>query len=514
VFTKKYHNLVLFLKKNQKLVAYCLLGLLIFLSFFPRSVEIFNQNPVFGFDQGRDYLAVKHIVVDHKFTLIGEELGAGSAGISGIFQGPGFFYLLTIPFILFNGNPNSGVALMFILSILTVVAGFVLGKKVFGNFGGTLVAFLIAISPIFISEARFVWNPHSPPFFILLTFYFIYLSIEKKNNLFIFLAAFFAGFIYNLELGISVPLCFSLVIFSIYLFRLQLKKYLYLFLGFIVVFSPMIFFEVRHKFLALTGLISYLTNPNKVPGPSDLSFVPDHAKSFIFGLQDTLPLIKTFNLTLMLWILLIGLTVYFLRKEKNEVLKKFLIFLLILIPGTFFVFYFLKNTVWTYYLTDLSLDYVLLFTYLVFSSYSRKFYKLNLILIIFTSILIVAALNSSIKTTIYDYSDYGGTAKLKGKIDVLDYIYKDAKGSPFGIFFFAPAIYTYPYDYLVWWYGREKYNYTPYREKRGIVYLLIEKDPDQPWTYKGWLETVIKNGTIIKTITLPSGFMVQKRVFN
>lgn len=514
MFTNKYKEFSSFFIKHQQAALYFLLVLLVFLSLFPRSVELFNQNPVFGFDQGRDYLAVKSIVVDHKLTLIGAELGAGSAGISGIFQGPGFFYLLAIPFILFNGNPAGGTVLMFALSVLAIIAGFLLGRKIFGKFWGFQIALLIAISPILISQARFVWNPHSPTLFILLTFYFLYLVIEKKQKLFIFLTAFFAGFIYNLEFGVSIPLCFSLFLFSIYLFKFQFKKYLFLFLGFLVAFSPMIAFEARHRFLALTGLISYLSNPNKIPGPSDISFIPDHAKSFIFGLQDTFPGVNNFNLALVFWILLISLSVYFLSKEKNEVLKKFLTFLLILIPGTFFIFYFLKNSVWTYYLTDLVLSYTILFTYLVFSSYRRKLYKLNFILIITASILILIAFNSSVRTTIYDYSDYGGTAKLKGKIDAIDYIYKDAKRTSFGVMVFTPPIYTYPYDYLFWWYGREKYNYVPYNDKRGLVYLLIENDPYKPWSSKGWLETVIKNGTIIKTVTLPSGFIIQKRIFN
>jgi len=41
----------------------------------------------------------------------------------------------------------------------------------------------------------------------------------------------------------------------------------------------------------------------------------------------------------------------------------------------------------------------------------------------------------------------------------------------------------------------------------------IEKDPWQPWSYQGWLKTVIKTGKIVKTVTLPSGFIVQERIF-
>jgi hypothetical protein len=114
--------------------------------------------------------------------------------------------------------------------------------------------------------------------------------------------------------------------------------------------------------------------------------------------------------------------------------------------------------------------------------------------------------------TIKDYPDLGGAAKIKGQEQAIDYIYKDAKGKPFGLYIFTPPVYTYPYDYLLWWYAKPKYHYFPYQEKKGTFYLLMQVDMNQPWTYKGWMETVIKTGKIIDTKTLiPSGFIVQKR---
>ena len=111
-----------------------------------------------------------------------------------------------------------------------------------------------------------------------------------------------------------------------------------------------------------------------------------------------------------------------------------------------------------------------------------------------------------------DYFDYGGRHKIKGKLEALDYIYKDARGEQFGVLVFTPPVYTYDYDYLFWWYGTKKYSYVPYNEKRGTFYLLIDPDNQKPWSYKGWQETVIKTGKVIKTTTLPkSGFIVEKR---
>ena len=111
-----------------------------------------------------------------------------------------------------------------------------------------------------------------------------------------------------------------------------------------------------------------------------------------------------------------------------------------------------------------------------------------------------------------DFKDFGGTHKIKGKLEAIDYIYQDAKGKPFGLLVFTPPIYTYAYDYLLWWYGEKTYNYLPYSEKKGTFYLLIEIDSAKPWSYKGWLETVIKEGKIIETKQLKSGFIIQKRI--
>ena len=505
--TNKFLNLF---KKgnNKKIILSLLFILLVFLSLFPRSVEVLNGNPVFGFDQGREMLAAKNIIINHKPILIGTELGAGSAGISGIFQGPAYYYLLTIPFVLFNGNPAGSVWLMLFFGLLSIIFGAYLGYKIFGKRGGILVTLLMAISPILIGQSRFIWSPYPPTFFILLSFYFTYFL--KKRNLNVFFASFFAGFIYNFELAIAVPLSIALALYSIFIFRGYLRKYIYLFLGFLISYSPMFFFELRHGFMGLKGIIIYLTVHKNVSGKSLTSFVPEHAQSFIYNFKDTFP-VNDFNFSLLFFIVLLLVFVYLLIKEKNNELKYFFSFLLLLVPVSFFVFSLLRNTVWSYYLTELDLGYILLLTYIIVSLQKFKDVKINILLIIFIGSLTMLGLYSSISTTLHDYSDYGGGAKLKGKEAAIDYIYKNAKGKPFGLLVFTPPVYTYPYDYLVWWYGEKKYHYIPHNKKKGTFYLLIEPDSEKPWSYKGWLETVIKSGKIESTVTLPSGLIVQKR---
>lgn len=61
---------------------------------------LLSQNLFFGPEQGRDFLVIKDIVVNHKFTLIGSK-----TDIEGVFHGPFYYYLSSIPFLISRGSP-------------------------------------------------------------------------------------------------------------------------------------------------------------------------------------------------------------------------------------------------------------------------------------------------------------------------------------------------------------------------------------------------------------------------
>lgn len=144
--------------------------------------------------------------------------------------------------------------------------------------------------------------------------------------------------------------------------------------------------------------------------------------------------------------------------------------------------------------------------------YKNRYGKQATLLFLYLAVLIAVGGYNGLSAARSDYYDYGGVHKLKGKIDAIDFIYKDAQKQPFGLFVFTPGVYTYPYDYLIWWYGQKKYGIIPNQEKKGTFYLLIEKDFAKPWSYIGWEETIIKEGEVLFQKTLPSGFIVEKRI--
>lgn len=492
----------------KKIVVVLLGTLLIFLSFAPRSVEVLNKNFIFLLDQGRDYMEVRNIVVNHKPTLIGSEVGGGMAGIQGVFHGPFYFYLLSVAFFLFNGDPYGGVILMFIFGILTIGMAFLFAKKVFhSTIVGLIMALFVAVSPPLIAQSRFIWNPHPSSFFILVAFYFIYLLNEKKKKYF-FLSAFFTGFIYNFDTAIAVPLSIALTLYAVYLLKVsKVKFYLSLVGGFVLAYSPFLFFEFRHRFQGVMGIVNYLFFQKD----KESSFIYNHSNAFILNFYDTFPK-QSFFPEVLIFILFISILLFFLIKERNNRLKYFSIFLILLTGVTFFVLSFLRNHVFPYYLIHLNFVYIFLFCYILFASIKSKTKDIQIVFFGLFALFLITAIFHAQYTFQKDLKDYGGMAKVKGKLDAIDYIYRDVRGKRFGLLIFSPPVYTYPYDYLIWWHGRRKYGYVPHQEKRGLFYLLIEQDHSQPWTYKGWLETVIKTGKVLETKTLPSGFIIQKRI--
>jgi hypothetical protein len=192
-------------------------------------------------------------------------------------------------------------------------------------------------------------------------------------------------------------------------------------------------------------------------------------------------------------------------------MKRFVIYLLTLPVITFVVFIFLSNSVYHYYLTHLNIAYILIFTYLLFIAFTKKLVAVAVVLSFCFTANLTLGLYNSVRISLHDYPDYGSVHKMRGKKDALDFIFKDAGKTEFGLLVFSPPVYTYPYDYLVWWYAREKYGYVPYNDKKGTFYLLMEPDPSKPTSYIGWLETVIKDGEVVFEKKLPSGFIIQKR---
>jgi hypothetical protein len=94
---------------------------------------------------------------------------------------------------------------------------------------------------------------------------------------------------------------------------------------------------------------------------------------------------------------------------------------------------------------------------------------------------------------------------------VVDYIYKEAAGRPFNYIAYSPAVYAYPYDYLLFWQGGRKFHYTPSKQHEKLFVVIIEPDFSRPSLLKDWLKMREKDGKIIKDEIVKGGIRVQIR---
>ena len=84
-------------------------------------------------------MAVKGIIYEHHLTLIGPYTSLG-----GVFQGPLWYYLLSIPTFLLRGDPWGAVVLMLMISLATTVIAFFFMNKFFG-FAAGIITFLLIV---------------------------------------------------------------------------------------------------------------------------------------------------------------------------------------------------------------------------------------------------------------------------------------------------------------------------------------------------------------------------------
>lgn len=482
------------------------------IGFFLRSQETISGNFLFLLDSGRDMMDVKNIVFDHKLTLIGPYTSLG-----GVFQGPLYYYLLAIPTAIFKGDPWGNILLMLIISLSVMLIVFLGMKTYFGIVPAAIAFALFAFSPEAIAAATYFWNPHPMWFIIVAYIFLLFGTISYDTRLQLGLWPVIA-LSFHFQMAFGVFLFIATSVYMLLFHRDLLKKGNYFWSGLVlgsVLFIPQILFELRHDFLMTRSVIEiFLGNSRGLITGGEKGDVYSVLINNIYTLKNNFISSfiheKQFSFIpgLMLLLSAVGF-IYAQAKNKftkHEKLFARMIFAIIIIIYTLSLVYPFPMRYW--FLTGFQSFYLILGGLLI-----SKIFFLRAGKILLYGLLLLTLLHSAFRLqTLYGSPpDDGGHAKIKGKLHAIDYIYRDAGNSKFNIMIFTPPVLTDAYDYLFWWYGNRTYGYVPGQSKTGVVYLLIEPDPEKPWSYNGWLETVVKTGVIESTITMPSGIIIQKR---
>lgn len=295
----------------------------------------------FQYDQARDALYTKRLIVDHKLRLIGPQASPG------FYTGPAYYYLMA-PFLLLSKLDPAGIDFgVAVFNIFAVLLLYFLLKKITGSLPISFVlSFLYSVQPQILWQSRFSWNPNLTPLFMLLFVLGFLLVFEKKSWGWM-VSSISLGFL--IQLHLSTACLIPMVLFFIFLERKNKKIFGHWFFlslaAFMIMMLPFLAIELRHSFPNLRNLYNFVArgaNTN-LPPPPIFQGIWEKLR-FLFSI---LPLGINKNLTSALVVTGI-LVAFFYSVEKEKQKSKsllvfypvlFLILMSIVYRGSFFQYY-------------------------------------------------------------------------------------------------------------------------------------------------------------------------------
>lgn len=247
-----------FIKRAIK-IEIIFLGLILLLAIFLRFYQI-NELHFFTYDQARDDLIVKRILVDHKWTLLGPQ-----SSMPGVYLPPFYYYTLVPILWLSKLNPVGVDVYTALIGVLTVALIWFMAREFFGKIPALMIGGLYATSPLIVELSHRAWNPNTQPFFILLTIFFFYKLFQARREKFLIFASLALGYAINLHYSALALVPIWLFAFVWSFLKLKKKGLTLVSLLVLILFAlPLLFFDLRHDFMLTKNIYSYFFAGNRV----------------------------------------------------------------------------------------------------------------------------------------------------------------------------------------------------------------------------------------------------------
>ncbi|OGD92733.1 hypothetical protein A2697_01045 [Candidatus Curtissbacteria bacterium RIFCSPHIGHO2_01_FULL_41_44] len=404
----------------------------------------------FDFDQQVPAATAYDFFVNHKITLIGQELS-----FPGFFIGPLYNWVQFIPYGLCNLAPDCIPYFSIILGLLSIGLLFLVLKKIFDAKTALIASSIYAFSFAAISHEIGI-NGNSFLFLSsigLLFFLWKYFSGEDKY----FLAGvFLAGII---TVNFNPIFILSTAAFSLSGLMRRNKSLPLFFVApftFLVNYIPLMIFNSRHDNIILKGLQNFITES---PTTSD------YLERSVFLLKRVaIPfysnyLFQSVNLIFILaTIFLIIFGFYALLKTK----ERFLLFLPIWIATTVLGLVFYKGHIPDYYFQQTLLAFIILVAFALRQSL--------VIFVLFTIVFLFTNINTAV--------NYKTPINYRIKKEAVNYIINDSAGESFNVYYDMPPGINTGYSYLF------KIKEKEPQEGGKNLYILEFSDPTQFTSYK------------------------------
>lgn len=183
-----------------------------------------------NYDESRDFIAERQIILQKKLTLIGPETTVGGKTF---YFGTLHYYLMAPALLIARYNPLGPIYWTAILGVLTAVTIYFISRNLFSGL-------FYAVFPLAIIYNRGAWNPNTIPLFVALAILFLSRRKYILCGLFLGLAV---------QLHFTAGLAFLLLLPFAFINKGGLKTAIKLTFGLVLGISPLIFFDLRHNFL-------------------------------------------------------------------------------------------------------------------------------------------------------------------------------------------------------------------------------------------------------------------------
>jgi 4-amino-4-deoxy-L-arabinose transferase-like glycosyltransferase len=340
-------------------------------------------------DQGRDAIIIKRIVTLEHLTAIGPPSSIGQ-----VFLGP-FYYYLVAPFLpLFHFNPVGLAFGVAFYSLIGFVLAYFIVKKQVNLVTALFFSVLLAFSAVNIDLSRFSWNPNLLPVFAFITLFFWYRTLKEKKWYFPFLFGIFFGASFQLH---HLALLMGFPVFVTFLMDFRTKKKLQLeklkkigiaAVGFLILCSPLILFDLKNHFLNTLNLIKIFTQGEILNDASLHTSIAQRMSDTITALiNNTLNVSFSPWLAILIFVLFIAGATWVLVKNKNDFLRLHLLNLILFT----FAFGFLNSARHPHYYGSIYYSLFLIVAYKLQYISAKKWVKFSVIPLFF---IVYIALNA------------------------------------------------------------------------------------------------------------------------
>jgi len=410
-----------------------------------RVPSLLSHYVAYTYDQGRDFIAGASIMLFHKIPFIGP-----TTGVNGLFHGSWWYYLLSVPYLLFSGQPIGYYWFNFFIQFILLIGLMVFLKKEFGLVVAILFGLLITLSPYFTFMSLFVGN-NVMVLPALLTFLICnyYLFQEKRvSPLLLFVTGLSLAFVGEFELSFGIfliPLYFiAIVIWKDLRKTLFNEKIPYFILGLLLAFTPRILFELKNSFAQTKVLLSFLFHPKLYNSPAPyLSRVSERwilFKGYYFELFNNEYFAYIFLVSILVIAILTGISVV----QKKTKIQAVFFFYIYLLGGLFFLATLYKDFFWKNYYEGIHYIFLFICITLIGQHIHKKYLLIKRAFLL--SICLGLGIVSILQLTKMHKPPFDG---LQVQESVASFILKSQdQNKNYCLRIYTPSVIPHTYDYL------------------------------------------------------------------